>query len=167
MNKLISSVKTDYGNRFNKRLWLNDRRHDLIEAFKKRGQVHNPIAIEPYWSVTPHTSIWRVLNKVDEEPSGWFGISGDHPCDYVALEDVEHDPRSIIKHFIHQWRIAARDLKAGQDSDAFVIKTISERPSIGRLIDDRADRLQRWIDTDSLWTNVTVHIESFEPPGRD
>ncbi len=152
--KKIEYVKTDYKNRFNRQLWLEDRRRDLIHYFDSRNINNGRLSKIPYWCVVPRTSIWQVPSLGTPGFDGWFGIAGDHPTDVVPLNYFNGEPRVILNHFVNKWLRAAERLKAGEDYGDFRIEHISERPTIGELIEDRALRLQRWVDAEDLWHNV-------------
>ncbi len=154
MKKTNGTVETDYKNRFNRRLWLEERRRDLIHYFDSRSINNGRIGTDPYWSVVPRTSIWQIPSLGTPGFDGWFGIAGDHPTDVVPLNYFNGDPRVILEHFVNKWLRAAERLKAGEDYGDFRIDHIEQRPTIGELIEDRAIRLKRWVDADDLWHNV-------------
>jgi len=154
MKKTNGTVETDYKNRFNRRLWLEERRRDLIHYFDSRSINNGRIGTDPYWSVVPRTSIWQIPSLGTPGFDGWFGIAGDHPTDVVPLNYFNGDPRVILEHFVNKWLRAAERLKAGEDYGDFRIEHIEQRPTIGELIEDRAMRLKRWVDADDLWHNV-------------
>ncbi|TCS36452.1 DUF4826 family protein [Reinekea marinisedimentorum] len=146
-----SSLKTDYNNRFNRRVWLNDRRSDLILYLQSRGIQHLPVIAEPHWSVIPRSSIWIIQPSASSQPGGWYGIAGDHPTDIVAVNGVSRNPRDILTHFTQKWLAAAETLMNGEDCREFRIKDADQRETIGELIHDRASRIQRWTEDDYLW----------------
>lgn len=163
MIKNTGSMEPDYKNRFNRQLWLEDRRRDLYHYYDSRNMNNGRIGQEPYWSVVPRTSIWQIPSLGTPGFDGWFGIAGDHPTDVVPLNYFNGEPRIILQHFVNKWLRAAERLKAGEDYGDFRIEHISQRPTIGELIEDRAMRMKRWVDTDELWQTV-VPIHSKTPP---
>lgn len=154
------SLKTDYNNRFNRRVWLNDRRSDLIHYLQSRGIQHELIAAEPYWSVIPRSSIWIIKPFASSHPRAWYGIAGDHPTDIVTVNQVSEDPRQILKHFADKWLSAAQKLINGEDDSDFRIQNTDQRESIGELINDRAKRMQKWIEDDYLWVGSNFDFSS-------
>lgn len=158
MNKAQPPVETDYKNKFNRRLWLDERRRDLRHYFDARNLVHGRLPDEPYWCVVPRTSLWQIPSLGTPGFDGWFGIAGDHPTDVAPLNYFTGgNPRTILDHFVAKWLRAAERLKAGEDYGDFRIEHIEQRPSIGTLIEDRANRLKLWVDTEHLWHNVPVN----------
>jgi len=141
----------DYRNRFNRGLWLNERRRDLRHYFDSRHIVIGAIDPEPFWTKVPYVGLWRVRSLGTPGFDGWYGIAGDVPCDIVGINNFSDRPRDILRYFAAKWHFAAARLKAGEDYPEFRIEFIEDRPKIGAAIDDRAMRLQRWVDEDSLW----------------
>jgi len=156
-------IATDYSNRFNRRLWLTERRSDLLFYFESRNLVHGRIATEAFWSVVPRTSIWQIPSLGAPGFDGWFGIAGDHPTDVVPMNNFDGDPRKVLDHFVNKWLHASSRLKGGDDYGDFRIEQIDQRPAIGLLIEDRAKRIQRWVETEELWPSQPLSPES--PPG--
>lgn len=156
MKKKYDFIKTDYKNRFNRQLWLEDRRRDLIRYFDNRNIANGKFGGDPYWCVVPRTSIWQIPSLGTPGFDGWYGIAGDHPTDVVPLNYFDGNPRKILDHFVNKWLRAAHNLQAGEDYGDFNIDSIEDRPVIGRLIEDRAKRLKTWVDTEDLWHGVTV-----------
>lgn len=150
MSSNESSIKTNYGNRFNRRIWLNDRRSDLIHYLQSRGINHDPLPPEPSWTVIPRSSIWLV-RPFGSQSNGWFGVAGDHPTDIVSINSVNEDPREILIHFTNKWLAASEKLMKGEDYKEFRIQNIEQRESIGELINDRAQRIQRWVMDEYMW----------------
>lgn len=148
-----SLVKTDYRNRFNRTLWLAERRKDLHLYFDSRNLVHGRIPVQPIWSVIPRTSIWTIASLGTPGFDGWYGIAGDHPTDVVPLNYFNGDLRLVLNHFVVKWQRTAERLKQGDDYGDFRIEQLEERPRIGALIEDRASRLQKFLDEDAMWTN--------------
>lgn len=146
-----SANKTDYSNRFNRHIWINDRRSDLVHYFQTRGLLHGPIEKEPVWGVIPRSSIWKVPSLGQPEHGGWFGIAGDHPTDIVPIQGLSHEPRDILRHFVRKWLEVSERLMRGEECPDFRISNIDQRTSVGELIDDRAKRLRRWVQADELW----------------
>ncbi len=141
----------DYRNRFNRGLWLRERKRDLLGYFESRSIVIGPIDPDPYWAKVPFVSIWRVSSLGTPGFDGWYGLAGDHPCDIVGINNLVDHPREILRYFSNKWLYAAQRLKQGDDYGDFRIEQIADRPKVGRLIEDRALRLQRWVDEASLW----------------
>jgi hypothetical protein len=152
--KKFEFIETDYKNRFNRRLWLEDRRRDLLHYFQTRNMLNGAIVKEPYWCVVPRTSIWQIPSLGTPGFDGWFGIAGDHPTDVVPLNYFAGEPRVILEHFVNKWLRAAERLKQGEDYGDFRIEHIEERPTIGELIENRALKLKKWVDAEELWHNV-------------
>jgi acyl-CoA synthetase (AMP-forming)/AMP-acid ligase II len=94
-----------------------------------------------------HRAIWARRMMFD----GWYGLAGDHPCDIVGINNLADHPREILRHFSEKWLYAAKRLKQGDDYGGFHIELITDRPMVGQLIEDRALRLQRWVDEPALW----------------
>ena len=115
MVKNTGSMEPDYKNRFNRQLWLEDRRRDLYHYYDSRNMNNGRIGQEPYWSVVPRTSIWQIPSLGTPGFDGWFGIAGDHPTDVVPLNYFNGEPRIILQHFVNKWLRAAERLKAGED----------------------------------------------------
>ncbi|MDN3650773.1 DUF4826 family protein [Reinekea marina] len=155
-NKSIPSIKTDYKNRFNRKLWLAERKRDLRLYFDSRNMIHGKFENEPFWSVVPRTSLWHIPSLGTPGFDGWYGIAGDHPTDVVPLNYFEGDIRKILDHFVKKWLHAAEKLKQGEDYGDFRIENIKERPIIGQLIEDRATRLERFVAAEELWTEQTL-----------
>lgn len=157
-NKNILALKTDYKNRFNRKLWLAERRRDLTYYFDSRNLVYGKFDNEPFWSVVPRTSLWQIPSLGTPGFDGWYGIAGDHPTDVVPLNYFEGDVRKVLDHFVKKWLHAAEKLKQGEDYGDFHIEHIEERPTIGQLIEDRALRLERFVGAEELWldNNVTL-----------
>lgn len=168
MKKTQTSVETDYRNRFNRRLWLEERRKDLRHYFDARNMVHGRLPAEPYWSVVPRTSIWQIPSMGTPGFDGWYGIAGDHPTDVVPLNYFGGEPRIILEHFVNKWLRAADYLIAGEDYGDFRITHIDQRPVIGALIADRAKRMKRWVDSEHLWqTNEIKPADTSAAPPTD
>ena len=153
MNK-TPLVKTDYKNRFNRQIWIEERRRDLQHYFSVREINNGPIPLEPLWCIIPRSSIWRIPSLGTPGFEGWYGIAGDHPTDTVPLSYFTHSPRHILEHFVTKWLRAAQRLKQGEDYGDFRIGQIEERPTIGELIEDRALKIQRWVEAEDLWHPV-------------
>lgn len=152
MNK-IEFIKTDYKNRFNRKLWLEDRRRDLTHYFDVRNMNYGSFDSEPFWSIIPRTTIWQIRSLGTPGFDGWYGIAGDHPTDIVPLNYFDGDPRKILDHFATKWLRASERLKQGEDYGDFRIEHIEERPTIGELVEDRAMRIKRWVEADELWSS--------------
>lgn len=146
-----ADVRTDYKNRFNRRIWLEERRRDLIHYFDSRNLVNGTISHTPIWAVVPRTSIWQIPSLGTPGFDGWYGIAGDHPTDVVPLNYFTGEPRKILQHFVEKWLRTADHLKAGEDYGDFRIDNIEQRPVIGELIEDRALRIKNWVDAEQLW----------------
>lgn len=145
------SLETDYKNRFNRRIWLEERRRDLLHYYDSRNMVNGTISQSPIWSVVPRSSIWQIPSLGTPGFDGWYGIAGDHPTDVVPLNYFTGEPREILQHFVKKWLRVADRLKAGEDYGDFHIEHIDQRPVIGELIEDRALRLKNWVDAEQLW----------------
>lgn len=146
-----SLVKTDYRNRFNRTLWLAERRKDLHLYFASRNLIHGRMPEQPEWSVIPRTSIWTIASLGTPGFDGWYGIAGDHPTDVVPLNYFNGDLRNVLSHFVVKWQRTAERLKQGDDYGDFRIERFEERPRIGELIEDRARRLQKFLEEDAIW----------------
>ncbi len=153
-------LKTDYSNKFNRHIWLSDRRRDLIHYFESRNRIHGSIDATPHWSVIPRTSIWKIPSQANSGTDGWYGIAGDHPTDTAPMHQFDGDPRKILDHFVNKWLHASERLKNGEDFGDFRIRNADQRPSIGDLIEDRAKRIQLWVQSEELW--LTPHNPSYE-----
>lgn len=164
MKNTQSQVETDYKNKFNRKLWLDERKQDLRHYFDSRNMVHGRLPPEPVWCVVPRTSIWKIPSLGTPGFDGWYGIAGDHPTDIAPLNYFVGGPRVILDHFVKKWLRAAEYLKAGEDYGDFRIAHIDQRPAIGALIADRAMRMQRWVDSDHLWQDVTR--QAIKPPAN-
>lgn len=145
------STLPDYRNRFNRGLWLRERRRDLQGFFASRSIIIGEIDHNPHWAKIPFVSIWRVSSLGTPGFDGWYGLAGDHPCDIVGINNLADHPREILRHFSEKWLYAAKRLKQGDDYGGFHIELITDRPMVGQLIEDRALRLQRWVDEPALW----------------
>lgn len=165
--KKTESLKTNYKNRFNRRLWLDDRYRDLLYYFENRNIVHGAFKGEPYWCVVPRTSIWKIPSMGTPGFDGWFGIAGDHPTDTVPLNYFDGSPQRILEHFVTKWLRASARLKQGEDYGDFNISNIEQRPVVGQLIEDRALRLQRWVDAHDLWQEVRVYDPVEDDDGEE
>lgn len=165
--KKFEFIETDYKNKFNRRLWLSDRRRDLLRYYETRNLVHGNIIDEPFWSVVPRTSIWQIPSLGTPGFDGWYGIAGDHPTDVVPINYFTGEPRMILEHFVLKWLRAAAKLKQGEDYGDFNIEHIEQRPEIGALIEDRALRLQMWVESEELWHNVITYEPPIMPPPED
>jgi hypothetical protein len=169
--KKLEFIETDYKNRFNRRIWLEERRRDLLHYFDSRNITNGTIGKEPYWCVVPRTSIWQIPSMGTPGFDGWFGIAGDHPTDVVPLNYFSGEPRVILEHFVNKWLRAAERLKQGEDYGDFRIEHIEERPTIGELIEDRATRLKMWVEAEELWHNVVplqpLHIDNSDESDDD
>jgi len=150
MNNL-EFIKTDYKNRFNRVLWLEDRHRDLLYYFQSRNLVHGYFDCQPFWCVVPRTSIWEIPSMGTPGFDGWYGIAGDHPTDVVPLNYFDGDLRKVLEHFVKKWLRASTHLKEGEDYGDFNIEHIDQRPVVGKLIEDRALRIQRWVEAEELW----------------
>ena len=162
MNK-VEFIKTDYKNRFNRKLWLEDRRSDLAHYFDVRNMTYNSFDPEPFWAIIPRTTIWKISSLGTPGFDGWYGIAGDHPTDIVPLNYFDGDPRNILEHFATKWLRAAERLKQGEDYGDFRIEHIEERPTIGELVEDRAIRIKRWVETDELWESDSNTVTPIIP----
>ncbi|MCH8531413.1 MAG: DUF4826 family protein [Saccharospirillum sp.] len=141
----------DYRNRFNRKLWLNERQSDLRHYFDSRNILTGGIEAEPFWAKVPYVSIWKIRSVGTPGFDGWYGMAGDHPCDIVGMNNFSDRPRDILRYFAAKWAYAAQRLKRGEDYPEFRIERIEERHKIGLLIEDRSNRLQRWVDENDLW----------------
>lgn len=148
-----SDIKTDYRNRFNRRLWLAERRRDLVLFCERRDLEIQPLPEKPLWSAIPRSAIWRISGSEFASQSGWYGIAGDHPTDILPIHQCSAEPREIMQRFIERWETAADKLQRGEPVDTFRINQEAERPAIGELIADRVSRLKLWVAHDPIWTN--------------
>jgi len=168
--KKFDFIETDYRNRFNRRIWLEQRLRDLNFYYETRNINCGAIPKEPFWCVVPHTSIWQIPSIGTPGFDGWFGIAGDHPTDVVPLNYFDNDPRHILEHFVEKWLRASVKLKAGEDYGDFRIEHIEQRPTIGELIEDRALKLKLWVEREELWKNVVpldIPLPKYENSSKD
>ncbi len=152
--KKTALIHTDYQNPFNRRIWLEERRRDLIHYFDTRNMNYGHIPHEPYWCVVPRTSIWQISSLGTPGFEDWFGIAGDHPTDVVSLNYFAGSPRNVLVHFVTKWLNASERLQQGEVYGDFRIEQIEQRHTIGELIENRAKKLKRWVECDELWQTV-------------
>jgi len=137
-----ASNSVNYRNRFNRQIWLTERRKDIRAYYHRQAIVHGGIPREPMWCQIPFSSVWLVKSIGTPGFHGWYVVCGDHPTDLVGMGTLE-GTAEILEYFASKWWRAAQLLLDGEDYPDFHIERIEDRPKIGELVKDRSDKFSQ------------------------
>lgn len=138
--------QVNFGNRFNREIWIKERRDDIRDYYHSRNLVCQKIPEQPLWSSMPFTSIWLIKAVATPGFHGWYVIAGDHPTDIVGMGGLE-GPQDALLYFGRRWLQAAKQLKEGEAFPDFRIERIEDRAVFGAAIGSRALRILEIAET--------------------
>jgi len=132
--------------------WCEERRREVATYLRNEGVSHGRIGELPAWHVAPYVSIWAIESAAHPEWLGWWVICGDLPSDYVSADTIKH-PRDAMRAISKRWLEVSGYMSRGEKHPTVNIGSPDTWPTLGPLLNSRAETLAKWVNDDSAWKN--------------